>query len=106
MSEPIFFPVFLYSACQSAMFGNASRINRMNLDQSPGLMFGQPSDDLLPVDLFKRASDAFFAEAQPADLNYGPLEGDERFLAVLADCGLTLAGGGTSRAVEPAADPR
>jgi len=40
---------------------------------------GQPSADLLPVELMKTASDAFFAEAQPMDLNYGELMGDQRF---------------------------
>ena len=45
---------------------------------------GQPSADLLPVDLVRRASTAFLADAQPFDLNYGVLAGDERFLDSLA----------------------
>jgi 2-aminoadipate transaminase len=45
---------------------------------------GQPSADLLPVDLVRRASDEFFENAQPFDLNYGVLQGDERFLTSLA----------------------
>jgi 2-aminoadipate transaminase len=46
---------------------------------------GQPSADLLPVDLVRQASEAFFADAQPFELNYGVLQGDERFLSSLAD---------------------
>jgi DNA-binding transcriptional MocR family regulator len=46
---------------------------------------GQPSADLLPVELVRQASDAFFADAQAFELNYGVLQGDERFLASLAD---------------------
>ncbi len=45
---------------------------------------GQPSADLLPVELVRKASDAFFVDAQPFELNYGVLQGDERFLASLA----------------------
>ena len=45
---------------------------------------GQPSADLLPVDLIREASESFLGEAQPFDLNYGVLQGDERFLESLA----------------------
>ena len=45
---------------------------------------GQPSADLLPVELVRKASDAFFADADPYDLNYGVLQGDERFRESLA----------------------
>lgn len=45
---------------------------------------GQPSADLLPVDLVAAASAEFFAEAQPFDLNYGVPRGDQRFLDALA----------------------
>lgn len=48
------------------------------------LGIGQPSADLLPVDLLRRASESFFNTAQPFELNYGVLEGDERFLESLA----------------------
>jgi DNA-binding transcriptional MocR family regulator len=48
------------------------------------LGIGQPSADLLPVDLLRRASESFFSEAQPLELNYGVLPGDERFLDSLA----------------------
>ncbi len=46
---------------------------------------GQPSADMLPVDLVQQASQAFFDSAQPFELNYGLLEGDARFLESLAD---------------------
>ena len=46
---------------------------------------GQPSADLLPVDIVRRASESFFSAAQPLELNYGVTQGDERFLDSLAD---------------------
>jgi 2-aminoadipate transaminase len=48
------------------------------------LGIGQPSADLLPVELLRAASDAYFREAQPNDLNYGDMQGDPRFLDSLA----------------------
>ncbi len=48
------------------------------------LGIGQPSTDLLRVDLLRQASESFFSEAQPFELNYGVLPGDERFLDSLA----------------------
>ena len=48
------------------------------------LGIGQPSADLLPVDLVRPASESFFDSAQPLELNYGVLQGDERFLDSLA----------------------
>jgi len=48
------------------------------------LGIGQPSADLLPVALLRDASDAFFRQAQPHELNYGPPSGDPRFLSSLA----------------------
>lgn len=48
------------------------------------LGIGQPSADLLPVELVRQASESFFAGAQPLELNYGVLAGDERFLDSLA----------------------
>ena len=53
---------------------------------------GQPSADLLPVDLIRQASESFFEGAQPFELNYGVLQGDERFLNSLA--GFLTAGYG------------
>ncbi len=49
------------------------------------LGIGQPSADLLPVDLVQRASELFFETAQPLELNYGVVRGDQRFLDALAD---------------------
>jgi DNA-binding transcriptional MocR family regulator len=46
---------------------------------------GQPSADLLPLELLHRASERFFATAQPLELNYGQRQGDARFRAALAD---------------------
>ena len=48
------------------------------------LGIGQPSADLLPVDLVRQASQSFFDNAQPFELNYGVTQGDERFLDSLA----------------------
>jgi len=45
---------------------------------------GQPSADLLPVDLVRQASQSFFDNAQPLELNYGVTQGDARFLDSLA----------------------
>jgi len=45
---------------------------------------GQPSADLLPVDLVRQASRSFFEDAEPFELNYGVTQGDERFLDSLA----------------------
>ena len=45
---------------------------------------GQPSADLLPVELMRQASEAFFREAGPEDLNYGNLPGSGRFRESLA----------------------
>ena len=48
------------------------------------LGIGQPSADLLPVDIVQQASAAFFARAEPFELNYGVIAGDARFLDSLA----------------------
>ena len=48
------------------------------------LGIGQPSADLLPVELVRQASESFFSKAHPFELNYGVLPGDERFLESLA----------------------
>lgn len=44
---------------------------------------GQPSPDLLAVELVRSASERFFARAQPLELNYGEKQGDARFRAAL-----------------------
>lgn len=46
---------------------------------------GQPSADLLPVDLLRQASERYFRTAQPNELNYGERKGDAHFRKVLAD---------------------
>jgi DNA-binding transcriptional MocR family regulator len=48
------------------------------------LGIGQPSADMLPVDLVRQASESFFDSAQPFELNYGVMLGDARFLDSLA----------------------
>jgi len=72
---------------------------------------GQPSADLLPLDLMAKASEGFFADAEPHDLNYGILAGDPRFLSSLAtflsknyaapvDAGNLFVTGGNSQAID------
>ena len=61
----------------------------MTFDGAPppgtiNLGIGQPSADLLPVDLVRQASESFFAQAEPFELNYGVLAGDSLFLEALA----------------------
>jgi len=61
----------------------------VTFDEAPppgtiNLGIGQPSADLLPVGLLREASESFFGEAHPFELNYGVLPGDERFLETLA----------------------
>lgn len=48
------------------------------------LGIGQPSPDLLPVDLVGKASELFFESADPLELNYGVVRGDAEFLQSLA----------------------
>ena len=45
---------------------------------------GQPSADLIPIDLVQKATEDFLQAAQPLDLNYGVLQGDQRFRDSLA----------------------
>jgi DNA-binding transcriptional MocR family regulator len=59
---------------------------------------GQPSADLLPVDLVREASQWFFEGAQPFELNYGVPQGDERFLNSLAK--LLTSGYGSPASVD------
>jgi DNA-binding transcriptional MocR family regulator len=40
---------------------------------------GQPSEDLLPIDLVQTAADRFLTGASPAELNYGERQGDQAF---------------------------
>jgi DNA-binding transcriptional MocR family regulator len=55
---------------------------------APGVInfgVGQPSADLLPVDLIQTASAHFLASVEPIELNYGERQGDVRFRSVLAE---------------------
>ena len=45
---------------------------------------GQPSADLLPIDLIHEATEDFFHSADPEELNYGVLQGDQQFRDSLA----------------------
>jgi 2-aminoadipate transaminase len=45
---------------------------------------GQPSHDLLPVELMRKASESFLSCVQPEELNYGERQGDVRFREALA----------------------
>jgi DNA-binding transcriptional MocR family regulator len=54
---------------------------------APGVInfgVGQPSADLLPVDLIRSATADFLASAQPLELNYGESQGDKGFREALA----------------------
>jgi len=64
--------------------------NKVTFDGEPppgviNLGIGQPSDDLLPVELLRLASEDFLKVAQPKELNYGEKQGDIRFRESLAD---------------------
>lgn len=54
---------------------------------APGVInfgVGQPSADLLPVELIRTAAADFLAQAQPLELNYGERQGDSGFREALA----------------------
>jgi len=54
---------------------------------APGVInfgVGQPSPDLLPVDILRTATADFMAHADPLELNYGERQGDGRFRDALA----------------------
>ena len=64
--------------------------SRVSFDGEPpvgviNLGIGQPSADLLPVELIRTASTAFLKLAEPHELNYGEKQGDIRFRESLAD---------------------
>ena len=63
---------------------------QVTFDEAPppgtiNLGIGQPSADMLPVDLIRAASDLFLADAHPLEFNYGIKQGDALFLEALAD---------------------
>ena len=45
---------------------------------------GQPSADLLPVEIIRAAADDYLRSARPIELNYGAKQGDSRFRETLA----------------------
>lgn len=45
---------------------------------------GQPSADLLPLELMQKAAESFLGAAEPNELNYGERQGDIRFREALA----------------------
>lgn len=54
---------------------------------APGVInfgIGQPSADLLPVELMREATADFLAQAHPLELNYGERQGDAAFRSALA----------------------
>ncbi len=59
--------------------------DQVSADGTINFSIGQPSADLLPLDIIQSASDHFFKHAVPQDINYGPSKGDERFLNTLAN---------------------
>lgn len=64
---------------------DSAAANVITFDDAPEPGFinfgvGQPSADLLSVDLIRTASDRFFTSAQPFELNYGSKQGDVRYL--------------------------
>ncbi len=64
--------------------------NKITFDGAPepgtiNFGVGQPSADLLPVELMRTAADDFLRSAQPIELNYGERQGDIRFLETLAN---------------------
>lgn len=64
-----------------------SRVATFDGAPPPGtinLGIGQPSADLLPLELVQAASNQFFDSAKPLQLNYGPVAGDPGFLPSLA----------------------
>jgi DNA-binding transcriptional MocR family regulator len=59
--------------------------DEVQTDGTINLGIGQPSADLLPLDIIESASEHFFKDAAPQDINYGPTKGDERFLHSIAN---------------------
>ena len=46
---------------------------------------GEPSSDLLPLDILQKATSAFFEGADPSDINYSSDDSDQRFTAAVAN---------------------
>ena len=63
---------------------------RVNFDEAPppghiNFGIGQPSADLLPVEVMRAAAEDFLRQAHPLELNYGIKQGDQRFRESLAE---------------------
>jgi len=72
---------------QEESASSSGPVGRFESSPEPGVInlgIGQPSPDLLPLDLVNDASKRFFAQAKPSELNYGPLAGDESYLESLS----------------------
>jgi 2-aminoadipate transaminase len=69
---------------------NKTTFGKVTFDGEPpagviNLGIGQPSADLLPVELLRKASEDYYSVANPRELNYGEKQGDIRFRESLAD---------------------
>ncbi len=69
--------------------GSGQMSDRVTFDGAPAagsinFGVGQPSADLLPVDLIRTAADDYLRNALPVELNYGEKQGDPRFRETLA----------------------
>jgi DNA-binding transcriptional MocR family regulator len=73
---------------------NSGRIrvktNTVTFDEAPpsghiNFAVGQPSADLLPVELIRTAAEGFLRHAHPLNMNYGVKQGDAAFRQSLAD---------------------
>ena len=63
--------------------------DRVTFDDAPApdtinFGVGQPSADLLPVEIIRAAADDYLRSAQPIELNYGAKQGDARFRRTLS----------------------
>ncbi len=65
--------------------GKLITFDQASTDGTVNFSIGQPSADLLPLDILQSASNHFFKHAVPQDINYGPARGDELFLNSLAN---------------------
>ena len=68
------------------MDGNRKKVT-FDSAPAPGVInfgIGQPSADLLPVDVIRAAANDFLGRAHPQELNYGERQGDAGFRSALA----------------------
>ncbi len=64
--------------------GRIATFDKQTPDDMVNFGIGQPSADLMPVELFRALTDGFLAGAAPMDFNYGEVPGDVRFRSSLA----------------------